>query len=82
MCFPVCPCGTDTVGLSADQKGPCVGVEAVEIPYSIVVLVCMCVGLRLLFPLVHLRPRESTEQTAVTKVIDGMQLTGMLLLLK
>ena len=37
VCFPVCPCGTDSVGLSADQKGPCVGVEAVEIP-----LVCAC----------------------------------------
>lgn len=41
--FPVCPCGTYTVGLSADQKGPCVGVEAVEIPSYIVLLVLVCV---------------------------------------
>ena len=41
--FPVCPCGTVTVGLSADQKGPCVGVEAVEIPSYIAVLVYVCV---------------------------------------
>lgn len=38
-CFSVCPCGTDAVGLSSDQKGPCVRVEAVEIPSYIVVCV-------------------------------------------
>jgi len=62
MCvFPVCSCGTLTVGLSADQKGPCLGVEAVEIPSSIVALVFVCVLDIWLLNVISLSPSVSNK---------------------
>lgn len=58
LCVPVCLCGRDHAGLSIDQKGLCVGGQAVEIPTCTAACVCVCwqtFGLWMLLHSVHLR---------------------------
>lgn len=76
---PSAPSGTVTVCLSADHRGSCVGVEAVEIPSFIVVCVCACVrsDSRLAFECRFARPIRGGERTqrAGSQVFSGWQLT-------
>lgn len=68
--------------LSADHRGSCVGVEAVEIPSFIVVCVCACVSVCVvvviwLLNAVSLGPSEAVREhkRAVNQVFAGRRLT-------